>query len=147
VILADGLGYMVKNYKTDYLIDLATLTGSCISTLGYHAAGLFTNNDQLATRLSNAGSHTGERLWRLPLWDLYKEDIASDIADVKNYSGKPMAGAISAAKFLEVFTENHTNWAHLDIAGTAFGDTEFVPSRAGTAFGIRLLIDFIEGVL
>lgn len=147
VILADGLGYMVKNYKTDYLIDLATLTGSCISTLGYHAAGLFTNNDQLATRLSNAGERTGERLWRLPLWDLYKEDIASDIADVKNYSGKPMAGAISAAKFLEVFIENHNNWAHLDIAGTAFGDTEFVPSRAGTAYGIRLLIDFIEGVL
>jgi leucyl aminopeptidase len=147
LILADGLNYLVKNYQPDTMIDLATLTGSCVATLGYHAAGLFTNNDNLAQNLTKAADQTGERLWRLPLWDIYKEDITSDIADVRNYSGKPMAGAISATKFLEVFTENHQNWAHLDIAGTAFGDTEFAPQRAGTAFGVRLLLEFLENMV
>ena len=142
LILADGLSYLVKNFKVDAIVDLATLTGSCISTLGYHAAGLFSNNDTLAQVLSEVADQTGERLWRLPLWDVYKEDLSSDIADVRNYSGKPMAGAITAAKFLEVFIENHPQWAHLDIAGTAFGDAEFAPQRAGTAFGIRLLVEF-----
>ncbi len=147
LILADGLNYLVKNYQPDIMIDLATLTGSCVATLGYHAAGLFTNNDELAQNLAKAGDQTGERLWRLPLWDIYKEDITSDVADVRNYSGKPMAGAISATKFLEVFTENHQNWAHLDIAGTAFGDIEFAPQRAGTAFGVRLLLEFLEKIV
>jgi leucyl aminopeptidase len=147
LILADGLSYMVKNFQPDVMIDLATLTGSVISTLGYHAAGMFTNNDDLAQKLTQAANQTGERLWRLPLWDIYKEDISSDVADVRNFSGKPMAGAISATKFLEVFTENHQNWAHLDIAGTAFGDTEFAPQRAGTAFGVRLLLDFLERMI
>ncbi len=146
LILADGLNYLVKNYQPDTMIDLATLTGSCVATLGYHAAGMFTNNDNLAQNLTKAADQTGERLWRLPLWDIYKEDITSDIADVRNYSGKPMAGAISATKFLEVFTENHQNWAHLDIAGTAFGDTEFAPQRTGTAFGVRLLLEFLENM-
>jgi leucyl aminopeptidase len=147
LILADGLNYLVKNYQPDTMIDLATLTGSCVATLGYHAAGMFTNNDNLAQNLTKAADQTGERLWRLPLWDIYKEDITSDIADVRNYSGKPMAGAISATKFLEVFTENHQNWVHLDIAGTAFGDTEFAPQRAGTAFGVRLLLAFLENMV
>ena len=146
VILADGINYLVKNYQPDIMIDLATLTGSCVATLGYHAAGMFTNNDKLAQNLTKAADQTGERLWRLPLWDVYKEDITSDIADVRNYSGKPMAGAISAAKFLEVFTENHQNWAHLDIAGTAFGDIEFAPQRTGTAFGVRLLLEYLENM-
>lgn len=146
LILADGLSYLTKNFKVDTIIDLATLTGSCIATLGYHAAGMFANNDELAKSLIEAADETGERLWRLPLWEVYQEDITSDIADVRNYSGKPMAGAISAAKFLEVFTDNHPNWAHLDIAGTAFGDTDFAPQRAGTAFGVRLLIDFLTKI-
>ena len=147
VILADGINYLVKNYQPDTMIDLATLTGSCVATLGYHAAGMFTNNDELAQNLTKAADQTGERLWRLPLWDVYKEDISSDIADVRNYSGKPMAGAISATKFLEVFTENHQNWAHLDIAGTAFGDIEFAPQRTGTAFGVRLLLEYLENMV
>ena len=147
LILADGLNYLVKNYQPDTMIDLATLTGSCVATLGYHAAGMFTNNNELAKNLTKAADQTGERLWRLPLWDVYKEDISSDIADVRNYSGKPMAGAISATKFLEVFTENHQNWAHLDIAGTAFGDIEFAPQRTGTAFGVRLLLEYLENMV
>jgi leucyl aminopeptidase len=143
LILADGLSYAVKHFSPDVLIDLATLTGSVIQTLGYEAAGLFTPSDSLAAELTLAGEKTGERLWRLPVWDEYKEEISSDIADLKNYHGKPLAGAIVAAKFLEVFTDSHSSWAHLDIAGTAFGDNEFAPGRAGTAYGVRLLREFL----
>lgn len=147
VILADGLGYLLRHFRPDVLIDLATLTGSVIAALGYHAAGLFTQNDELATQLAEAGSRTGERLWRMPLWDDYKEDIKSDVADVKNFSGKPVAGSISAAKFLEFFTEGHPAWAHLDIAGMAFADTEFGSQKNATGFGIRLLIDYLRNVV
>ncbi len=147
LILADGLSYAIRNYKPDILIDLATLTGSVIQTLGYEAAGLFTPDDSLAAELAAAGDSTGERLWRLPVWDEYKEEIASDIADLKNYHGKPLAGAIVAAKFLEAFTDEHPAWAHLDIAGMAFGDTEFAPGRAGTAYGVRLLRAYLSALV
>ncbi|MCM4150146.1 leucyl aminopeptidase family protein [Arenibacter sp. N53] len=147
LILADGISYLNKNYHPDIIIDAATLTGSCVQTLGYEAGGLFTNNDDLAHKLISAGDQSGERLWRLPLWDSYEGDIKSDIADVKNYSGKPIAGAISAAKFLEFFTDKHPKWAHLDIAGVAFGDAEFYTQKTATAFGVRLLTDFIAGLV
>ena len=147
VILADGLGYLLRHFQPDVVIDLATLTGSVIAALGYHAAGLFTQNDELATQLTDAGTRTGERLWRMPLWDDYNEDIKSDVADVKNFSGKPIAGSISAAKFLEYFTENHPAWAHLDIAGMAFADTEFGSQKNATGFGIRLLVDYLQNMV
>lgn len=147
LILADGLSYAIREFKPDVVIDLATLTGSVIQTLGYEAAGLFTPNDALAGALAQSGDITGERVWRLPIWDAYKEEISSDIADVKNYHGKPLAGAIVAAKFLEAFTDEHPAWAHLDIAGTAFGDTEFAPGRAGTAYGVRLLRAYLSTII
>lgn len=144
LILADGIAYALRHYSPDILIDLATLTGSAVRTFGYHAAGLFTNNEELYQRLSEAGERTGERLWRLPLWDVYKEDLKSDVADVRNYSGRPLAGAIGAAKFLEFFTEDHPAWAHLDIAGVAFSDSEFTTQKSATGFGLRLLIDYLS---
>lgn len=147
LVLADGLSYMVKNYDPEVLIDLATLTGSAVRTFGYHAAALFTNDDQLAAKLSEAGKQTGEQVWQLPMWDVYKDDIKSDVADVKNFSGSPLAGAIGAAKFLEVFTGEHAHWAHLDIAGVAFGGSEFSSQKSATAFGIRLLLQYIEGLI
>ena len=146
LILADGLSYLIKNYKPETVVDLATLTGSVVGTLGYECAGLFTNNDELSKKLQQAGDAIGERLWQLPLWDAYKPDIESEIADVKNYSGKPVAGAISAAKFLEYFTDNHTSWAHLDIAGVAFGDDEFAKTKHATAYGVHLITNFIENL-
>ncbi len=146
VILADGLAYLNRNFQPDYLIDMATLTGSCVATLGYVAGGLFTQNDDLAAKLLQSSERTGERLWRLPMWDDYKGDISSDVADVRNYSGKPIAGAISAAKFLEVFTENHTQFAHIDMAGVCFTDSDFATMRSATAYGVRLLFDFIENL-
>lgn len=144
LILADGISYMVKNYQPDVMIDLATLTGSIIASLGVAAAGLFTNNDNLANELYQIGQNCGEKVWRMPLWDNYKDDMNSDIADIKNLSGKPFAGAITAAKFLEFFTEKHSSWAHLDIAGMAFSDNEFSNMKSATAYGIRLLVEFIK---
>ncbi len=144
LILADGLCYMARNYQPETIIDLATLTGSTVRTFGYHAAGLFSNNDALASQLSAAAERTGERIWRLPLWDVYKDDIKSDVADLRNFSGRPVAGAIGAAKFLEAFIEGHPAWAHLDIAGVAFSDSEFSSQKSATAFGVRLLLDYIS---
>ena len=146
LILADGLSYLIKNYKPETVVDLATLTGSVVGTLGYECAGLFTNNEDLSKKLQQAGDEIGERLWQLPLWDVYTPDIESEIADVKNYSGKPVAGAISAAKFLEFFTDKHTSWAHLDIAGVAFGDDEFAKTKHATAYGVHLITNFIENL-
>lgn len=144
VILADGLAYLNKNYQPDIILDFATLTGSIIQSLGYAAAGLFTNNDALAKELEMAGNAVGERLWRMPIWEIYADDIKSDVADLRNYSNKPTAGAISAAKFLEVFTENHTAWAHIDIAGVAFADSEYSSMRSSTAYGIRLVLEWLK---
>jgi leucyl aminopeptidase len=144
LILADGLSYLIKNFKPEIIVDIATLTGSSVGTFGYECGALFTNNDVISKKIQDAGNEIGERLWQLPLWDCYKSDIESEIADVKNYSGKPVAGAISAAKFLEFFTEKHTAWAHLDVAGVAFGDDEFAKTKHATAFGVHLLTKFIE---
>jgi leucyl aminopeptidase len=146
LILADALSYMIKNFNPEYLIDIATLTGSSVSTFGYECGALFTNNSKIAEQLQVNGEVIGERLWQLPLWDCYKSDIQSDIADVKNYSGKAVAGAISAAKFLEYFTNEHPAWAHLDIAGVAFGDDEFAKSKHATGYGVHLLTSFVENI-
>lgn len=146
LILADGISYLNKNFKPDTIIDMATLTGSSVGTFGYECGALFSSNKLLAESLANSGESIGERLWELPLWDAYSSDIESDIADVKNYSGKPVAGAISAAKFLEFFTEKHTNWAHLDIAGVSFVDNEFAKSKNASAFGVHLIFNYLKNL-
>lgn len=144
VVLADGLSYAIKNYTPDHVIDLATLTGNCILALGYLASGLFTKADALATVLQAASDACDERVWKLPMWDDYHIDMQSDIADIKNLSARPVAGAITAAKFLETFTNEHPSWAHLDIAGVAFGDSEYAKSRTATGFGVRLLYEAMK---
>lgn len=144
LILADGLSYMVQNYQPDILIDLATLTGSAVRTLGYHAAALFSNDHDLAAQFDQLGEQTGERVWRLPLWKIYGDDLKSDVADIRNLSTRPMSGAIAAAKFLEFFTHDHPRWLHLDIAGVAFGDSEFSAQKSATAYGVRLLTEYLQ---
>lgn len=144
LILADALAYLSKNYKVDSIVDFATLTGSCLRTFGYICSGLFSNDDELSNKLFKAGEQCGERMWRLPIWDAYSDDLKSDIADLKNFSGKPSAGAISAAKFLEVFIDGHPSWAHLDIAGTAYSDSEYASQKIATAYGIRLIYEYIQ---
>jgi len=146
LILADGLAYMVKHYAPDIMINLATLTGSSVRALGYEAAALFSKNDDLANQISIAGTQTGERCWRMPLWDAYHKEMKSDVADIKNLSTRPVAGAITAGKFLEFFTDGHPAWAHLDIAGVALGDSEFSSQKSATAYGVRLLRAFIENL-
>ena len=147
LILADGLSYLIKNFNPEIIVDIATLTGSSVGTFGYECGALFTNNDEISKKLQKSGDGIGERLWQLPLWDSYKPDIESEIADVKNYSGKPIAGAITAAKFLEFFTNDHKSWAHLDVAGVAFGDDEFAKTKHATAYGVHLLTKFVESVI
>lgn len=144
MILADGLSYMAKNFKTDFLIDLATLTGSSVRMFGDTCGALFSNNEELKNLLLKIGDKTNQRLWNLPLWDIWKDDIRSDVADLKNISMKPIGDCIVAAKFLEQFIENHPKWAHLDIAGVAFGNVGYAKEKAATGFGVQLLADLIE---
>lgn len=143
LILADALGYVSKNYKPRAIVDLATLTGACVVALGHYASGLFTKDDSLAEKIIKAGEKSGDRVWRLPLWPEYYEQIKSDFADIKNVGGKP-AGAITAAAFLSKFITNDISWAHLDIAGTAFVDKEraYIPKGA-TGAGVRVVIQFL----
>lgn len=144
MILADGLSYLSKNYKTDILIDIATLTGSSVRMFGDTCGALFSNNEELKNLMIKTGDKTNQRLWNLPLWDIWKDDIRSDVADMKNISMKPIGDCIVAAKFLEQFIENHPKWAHLDIAGVAFGNVGYAKEKAATGFGVQLLADLIE---
>ena len=146
LILADALHYAVKHYSPDVMVDAATLTGSVVRALGNHCAGLFTHDDDLAADLIAAGDQCGERLWRLPLWEDYADDMRSDIADIKNLGDKPMAGAITAAKFLEFFTDEHPHWAHIDIAGTAFRTNGIARNHSATAFGVMLFYKFVQNL-
>ncbi len=144
LILADALSYMSKNYEVDHIIDLATLTGSAVMTLGYSAAAAFSNDDDLMEQITSTGLACSEKSWPLPLWETYGDQMKSDIADIKNMATLPMAGAITAAKFLEFFIEDHPSWAHLDIAGTSFGETHYSKDKAATGFGVQLLCYLAE---
>jgi leucyl aminopeptidase len=142
LVLADALWYCRDRFKPQAMIDLATLTGAIMVSLGREHAGLFANNDALAERLLAAGKAVNEPLWRMPLGEAYDKLINSDIADMKNI-GNRWGGSITAAQFLQRFVKD-TPWAHLDIAGMAWSekDTAVVPKGA-TAFGVRLLDRFV----
>ena len=138
LVLADALWYTQKRFKPKWMVDLATLTGAIIVSLGDKHAGLFSNNDQLAERLADAGKAVGEPLWRMPLSKEYDKEINCEIADMKNVGGRG-GGSITAAQFLQRFVKD-VPWAHLDIAGVTWSkaDKPTVP-RGGTGFGVRLL--------
>lgn len=142
LILADALAYAAK-YKPAAIIDLATLTGACVIALGDDVTGMFGTDDKLKKELQEAGRETGELVWELPLWECYQEPVKSDIADYKNYGGRP-AGAIVAAAFLSKFTGDFP-WVHLDIAGPAWSDKDktYIPKGASGA-GVRLLVEFLR---
>ncbi|HYK05448.1 MAG TPA: leucyl aminopeptidase [Thermoanaerobaculia bacterium] len=144
MILGDALHY-ASQLKPDHLLDYATLTGACVVALGSEAAGLFSNNDELARKLIESGERTGDRVWRLPAWDEYKELIRSEWADMKNSGGR-WGGAVSAAVFLKEFVDC-PSWAHLDIAGTAYAESETPrEARGSTAAGVRVTIDFLQSL-
>jgi leucyl aminopeptidase len=138
LVLADMLWYVAKKFKPKFMIDLATLTGAIMVALGTEYAGLFSNNDELAERLTKAGLATGERVWRMPLGPEYDKQIDSQFADMKN-TGVRHGGSITAAQFLQRFVDD-TPWAHLDIAGTAMGAPKTEISQSwSSGYGVRLL--------
>ena len=144
LILADALTY-AKRFEPRLVVDLATLTGACIIALGHQATAVLGNDEKLIEALRAAGEACGERLWQLPLWDDYDQQIKSDVADMKNTGGRP-AGTITAAAFLKKFAGDF-RWAHLDIAGTAWLDTArpCIP-KGGTGVGVRLLVTFLQAL-
>jgi leucyl aminopeptidase len=159
IILSDALSYAVKKYKPKTIIDVATLTGACIIALGDGASGMLSNDDELAKDLYDAGQASGDKVWRLPMWDEYAEKIKSDVGDVKN-TGDGTAGTITATMFLKNFVElddakkkkrgakesvkPSVKWAHLDIAGMAWV-TKNKPYFAigATGAGTRVIIEYL----
>ena len=140
LVLADALWYCQETFKPKTVIDLATLTGAIITSLGHEQAGLFANDDELADRLIAAGKAVNEKLWRMPLGESYDRDIKSEIADMKNVGSGRGAGSITAAQLLQRFIKKDVAWAHLDIAGVTWAKTaSAVTPKGGSGFGVRLL--------
>ncbi len=151
LVLCDALAYVQKTYNPRLVVDLATLTGAIMVALGYEYAGAFANKDDVWTQLEAASKATGEKLWRMPLDEAYREEMKSAVADLKNLGSLGRwGGACSAAGFLEHFIDKDRAWVHLDIAGTAWinGDRPLTPRHA-TGFGVRVLDrlvgDYYEG--
>ena len=145
LVLADALTYTEKKFKPQFIIDLATLTGAIIVSLGSEYAGLFSNNDKLSKQIFDAGNKVGEKVWRMPLHKNYDKLMNSKNADMQNINYTGGAGSTTAAQFLQRFILNKTPWAHLDIAGMAFSKYGgALNSDGATGFGVRLLNQLIE---
>ena len=144
LVLADAVTYAIRKFKPKRLIDLATLTGAVIVSLGPQRAGVFSNNDELASNIFDSGEKTGEKVWRMPVGKEYDDDIKSPIADMKNVGSGRGAGATSGAKFIEQFTQD-IPWAHIDIAGVTWSksNSKLFPT-GGTGFGVRLLNTYVK---
>jgi len=145
VVLADALHYARSQFQPRAIIDLATLTGACVVALGKWATGLFGNDAALVEVLRKAGEATGERAWPMPLWEAHRKAVRSEVAQLKNTSGRE-AGASTAAAFLAAFVED-TPWAHLDIAGTAWTTkAEGYHPRGATGVGVRLVFEALQAL-
>lgn len=145
LILADALSYVVQTHKPAAVIDLATLTGAVVIALGHYGAGLLANDDALAGKIEEASRRSGDRLWRLPIWEEMGEHLKSDFADLKNIAdGSAGAGTIAGAAFLSNFVDS-TPWAHIDIAGTAWWekDRPHLP-KGPSGYGVRLLAELLR---
>jgi leucyl aminopeptidase len=143
LVLADVLTY-AKRFSPAVVIDAATLTGACVIALGHTATGVMGNEDAIVQEVLAAGKRASEPGWPLPMWDDYKPLIKSDIADVKNSGGRP-AGTITAALFLKEFAEGYP-WVHLDIAGTAYSESDLVTLPAGpTGVPVGTFVEFVRG--
>jgi leucyl aminopeptidase len=143
LVLADAIAYVQRTYKPTTIIDLATLTGAILVSLGHEFAGLFTPDDDLAAKLMKAAEESGDKLWRMPLGDSFDRMLDSEIADMKNV-GPREGGSITAAQFIKRFVEDDVKWAHLDIAGMAWSDKpSSTYGKGATGFGVRLLDQFV----
>jgi leucyl aminopeptidase len=144
LVLGDVMTYAQRTFAPKRIVDLATLTGAMVISLGHEYAGVFSNDDGLADDLLAAGTASGDKLWRMPVGDAYDQLINSPIADIKNV-GPREGGSITAAQFLQRFVEDGVKWAHLDIAGTVWSDKPGTTHDKGaTSFGVRLLDAFVE---
>ncbi len=140
--LADALCYACE-LGVDEVIDIATLTGACMVALGNAASGIMGNNDEFVKDLIKTGKYSGEKFWQLPMWQEYRDNMNSDIADMKN-TGTRYGGASAAGMFLKEFVTDNVKWAHLDVAGTAFLDKPFKEfSKGATGIGVRTLLSHI----
>jgi len=147
LVLADAVCYVQRTFKPTTVIDLATLTGAILISLGHEWAGLFSNNEELAARLQKAGDESGDKLWRMPLAEAFDRLIDSPIADMKNV-GPREGGSITAAQFIQRFIENGVKWAHVDMAGKAWSDKAGTTyDKGATGFGVRLLDQYVADVL
>jgi leucyl aminopeptidase len=147
LVLADAVTYVQRNYKPSTIVDLATLTGAILISLGHEWAGLFSNNDELAGELIKVGEDSGDKLWRMPLAEPFDRLIDSPIADMKNV-GPREGGSITAAQFIQRFVENGVKWAHVDMAGKAWSDKASATyDKGATGFGVRLLDEYVSNVL
>lgn len=145
LILADAMTYTQWNYKPKTMLEFSTLTGAVKVALGNEQAGLFSNDDGLANQLYSLGQESNEGLWRLPITDEHREDMKSAIADLNNKGKSVAGGASKAAAFLENFVEKGVKWAHIDIAGTSFRDSDkFVYSSGATGHGVKLLLNYLR---
>lgn len=147
LVLADALSWACKHIKPDAMLDLATLTGAVVVALGHEATGVM-GDDQLCRELINAGEATGERCWQLPLWDVHREMMKSDVADLRNInSPNDGAGSTAGGAFLSYFVDKEIPWAHLDIAGTAWGGKarDYGPKKGATGVAVRLLLEWLRG--
>jgi len=145
LVLADALTFTEKKFKPNFIVDLATLTGAIIVSLGSEYAGLFSNDDKLSKQIFEAGEKVDEKVWRLPLHKNYDKLMDSKNADMQNINYVGGAGSTTAAQFLQRFIVNKTPWAHLDIAGMAFSKYAGALNSGGaTGYGVRLLNKFVE---
>ncbi len=144
LVLCDALTWVQREYDPEAIIDLATLTGAIIVSLGSQYGGMFSNDDELAGKLDAAGAGTGDKLWRFPIGPAYDKLLDSQIADMKNV-GPRFAGSITAAQFLKRYIEDDTPWAHLDIAGVVWADKPGATwDKGATGYGVRLLDRFVR---
>ena len=147
LVLADAVAYVQKTFKPGTIIDLATLTGAILISLGHEWAGLFSNSDELASELTKAADESGDKLWRMPLAESFDRLIDSPIADMKNV-GPREGGSITAAQFIQRFIESGVRWAHIDMAGKAWSDKAAATyDKGATGYGVRLLDQYVADVL
>jgi leucyl aminopeptidase len=147
LVLGDAITYVQRTYKPKTIIDLATLTGAILVSLGHEWAGLFSNNDELAGQLATAGDQSGDKLWRMPMAEPFDRLIDSPIADIKNV-GPREGGSITAAHFIQRFVDEGVRWAHIDMAGMAWSDKASATyDKGATGYGVRLLDQYVADVL
>ena len=145
LILADGISYGAEKYNPDYLFDFATLTGACVVALGGHAAGVMTENDEYWQKLDEMSKLGADRVWRLPIWEVYGEGLKSKIADLQNVGGR-WGGASSAGWFLKNFTDKPERFVHIDIAGVATVSSRASGAGEPSGFGVQMMINFFESL-